>query len=210
MGHLNYRIESMRSRRSRFAARAAAPGFNPGVALGLLAFLVLLILSVAARADQIRTHPSHFGTSATARELGPPVDPTRPQRIITHHEVDGIMARRSEMPFWEVGTLDKNLSMLCSTGRFNQVDTNRVTVGFSGPVGQGVLGMAKGDGWNLYDPTRVAKKDSYYYFHRDRTGQCSVFVWTENDRRSRKGAVMEPPGYRRETVNNAYKRGDER
>ncbi|MSP88834.1 MAG: hypothetical protein EXQ92_08495 [Alphaproteobacteria bacterium] len=119
------------------------------------------------------------------------------------------MAVRTDMPFWEIGTVDKKLSNLCSTARFNQVDTNRVTVGFNGQVGAGVLGVARGDGYNLFDPTRAARPDDTYFFHRDRTGQCTVFFWNAEERKRRQGAVMYPLGYRRNTVDAAYKRPDQ-
>lgn len=175
-----------------------------------LAALTLMMLSVVARADQVRTHQAHFGSSSNTRDLGPPIDPTKPRRTITIFEPDGAMVKQTDLPYWEVGVIDKKLSALCSTGRFNQAETNRLTVGFNGEVGAAVLGVARGDGWNLYDPTRAGRKDDTYFFHRDRTGQCTVFFWNAQERKRRIGAVMYPPGYQRELVDASYKRPDQR
>jgi hypothetical protein len=181
--------------------------------LFIVSFAVLTFLSISDEASaqqaQVRTHAAHFGSSPQTRELGPPVDHTKRPRTVTVYEPDGFMALRAEMPFWEIGNVDKKLSNLCSTARFNQIDTNRVTIGFSGPVGPGVLGVALGDGYNLFDPTRAARAGDTYFFHRDRTGQCTVFFWNAEERRRRQGAVMYPPGYRRDMVDASYKRPDQ-
>ncbi len=190
-------------------------GASVGVARHLLivSFAALALSSISVPADaqqaQIRTHQAHFGSSPRTRELGPPIDHTRRPRTVTVYEPDGFMAVRTDLPFWEIGTVDKKLSTLCSTARFNQVDTNRVTVGFNGQLGGGVLGVALGDGYNLYDPTRAARPGDTYFFHRDRTGQCTVFFWNADERKRRQGAVMYPLGYRRDTVDAAYKRPDQ-
>lgn len=194
-------------------------GNGARASVGVVCSLIIVSFSVVAidlisspalaQQAQIRTHQAHFGSSPQTRELGPPVDQTQRRRTVTRYEPDGFMALRSDLPFWEIGLVDKKLSNLCSTARFNQVDTNRVTLGFNGQVGAGVLGVALGDGFNLYDPSRAARPGDTYFFHRDRTGQCTVFFWNAEERRRRQGAVMYPPGYRRDTVDAAYKRPDQ-
>jgi hypothetical protein len=84
--------------------------------------------------------------------------------------------RYSQLPYWEVGVLDQDLSTLCAMGRFNQADLFAFNYIFNGPVGPGVLGVAA-SGWNLSDPGRAAKPDSSYYFLRDRTTECLVYRW---------------------------------
>ncbi|MBM3572078.1 MAG: hypothetical protein FJX52_06900 [Alphaproteobacteria bacterium] len=159
-------------------------------------------------ADQVKTHPVRFGSSAATRELGPPIDRTKRPRDVFVFEPDGFMVQQTNLPYWEVGNLERKLTVLCSSGRFNQIDTHRLTIGFNGLVGGAVLGIARGDGWNLYDPTRAAKREDTYYFHRDRTGNCTVFSWNAQERRRRQGSVVYPTGHIRETYDAAYTRPD--
>ena len=73
-----------------------------------------------------------------------------------------------------IGTLNKELSDLCSAGKFNQREKMKYAVFFKK---NGVyLGGAKGAGWNLYDPTRVAAQDVDYWFKNDGFSNCEVFT----------------------------------
>jgi hypothetical protein len=90
---------------------------------------------------------------------------------------------RSTHSYWNVGERDTNLSMLCSIGRFNQREDNLYVAQFEGrgtkgedTGGKAVLGIAKGNGANLYDPTRAAKPKEDYFFLGDGTSDCTVFV----------------------------------
>lgn len=72
-----------------------------------------------------------------------------------------------------IGTLNKELSDLCAGGKFNQREKMKYAVFFEK---NGVyLGGAKGAGWNLYDPTRIAAPDVDYWFRNDGFSDCQVF-----------------------------------
>lgn len=82
---------------------------------------------------------------------------------------------RTLLPSWQVGDVDKNLSRLCSFGRFNQRVPYKYSGHFQGPNGAALVGGAKGDGLNLFDPTRARKPDHDYWFYRDRSSNCIVY-----------------------------------
>ena len=86
---------------------------------------------------------------------------------------------RSTAPYFEVGELSPELSTLCSSGLFNQDKINLLVIEFTGPVGYGVLGVAKGTGWNLRDPQKRAERKADYFFLRDGTTACRVYYFTE-------------------------------
>jgi hypothetical protein len=83
---------------------------------------------------------------------------------------------RSHAPYWEVGVRDPVLSQLCSTGRFNEMEISRYVIQFNGQDGSGSLGIAKGTGLNLRDIDHRAVTKEDYFFFRDGTSDCSVFV----------------------------------
>lgn len=85
---------------------------------------------------------------------------------------------RSTAPYNDVGVLSPELSTLCTQGLFNQQTLNRLTIEFIGPVGAGVLGIAKGNGWNLSDPQGRADRTASYFFLRDGTSGCEVYYFT--------------------------------
>jgi hypothetical protein len=93
----------------------------------------------------------------------------------------------SQLPYWEVGVLDADLSTLCSNGRFNESQLYAYRIVFNGPIGPGVVGIAK-TGWNLYDIANAAKPDTSYYFYRDKTTSCQVFRWSSTDTPKKQGA----------------------
>lgn len=82
---------------------------------------------------------------------------------------------RTQLPNWRVGDIDKTLSRMCSLGEFNQRVPYRFSAQFSGPNGAALVGGAKGNGLNLFDPQRKADPDHDYWFFRDRTSDCVVY-----------------------------------
>ncbi len=95
----------------------------------------------------------------------------------------------SRLPYWEVGKYDSRLSKLCAISQFNQMKPFRYMMAFSGSVGTGALGIAKGNGWNLHDPGNLRDPGADDYFSRDRTGECQVYAWNDTkDRRGKQGA----------------------
>ena len=93
------------------------------------------------------------------------------------YETGSKVVLQSAEPYWRVGRLSRQHSTLCANGRFNQVKKNDRVLQFTGPVGNGVLGLAKGNGWNLYDPGRRAVPDADYFFRNDGTGSCEVYYF---------------------------------
>jgi hypothetical protein len=82
----------------------------------------------------------------------------------------------SKKPYWAVGPRDQLLSRQCSLGRFNVARADRLVARFSGKEGAETLNVAKGTGYNLYDPDRHAKPTEDYYFRNQNTTSCEVFV----------------------------------
>lgn len=80
-------------------------------------------------------------------------------------------------PYWNVGNLDKELSLLCRRDQFNQVQKTRLKIWYTGKdnIGRGNTGVAK-QGWNLRDPLRKALPDRTYHFVNDGYSDCKVFV----------------------------------
>lgn len=89
----------------------------------------------------------------------------------------GAMYGWSERPYWEVGRLDRELSLLCRQSRFNQQQKQRLKIWFTGRdnIGRGSTGVAK-QGWNLIDPTGKAVPNVTYHFVNDGFSNCKVFV----------------------------------
>jgi len=82
----------------------------------------------------------------------------------------------SKKPYWSVGVRDPSLSRDCSLGRFNVRRSDTLVARFAGKEGADTLGIAKGTGLNLYDPTHKAKPTEDYYFRNHNTTSCEVFV----------------------------------
>ncbi len=82
---------------------------------------------------------------------------------------------QSKRPYWEVGTLNESLSGACRRDLFNQIKTFRLTIGFRGRQGMGIVGIAK-VGYNLYDPTGLARPGFTYHFFNDGMSNCRVFI----------------------------------
>jgi hypothetical protein len=124
-----------------------------------------------------------FGGTIPALALTSMGDQTQPPRVVN-----------SRLPYWEVGILDRKLSRLCSLGQFNTADRFRIRANFTGPVGSAVLAVARGDGWNLEDPTKAARKADTYYFHQDGSASCEVFFWNSEQKRKRMGPQVYQSG----------------
>jgi hypothetical protein len=82
----------------------------------------------------------------------------------------------SKQPYWEVGARDKALSQACALGRFNVRKESLYVARFSGPKGAATLNVAKGTGLNLYDPDHRAKPTEDYFFRRQDSTSCEVYV----------------------------------
>lgn len=80
-------------------------------------------------------------------------------------------------PHWEVGNLDKELSMLCRQNKFNQIHKKRLKILYTDKknIGRGTTGVAKMN-WNLIDPLRKAVPDVTYHFIDDGYSSCRVYV----------------------------------
>lgn len=81
----------------------------------------------------------------------------------------------SKHPFWNVGDLNKTLSLACQQRLFSQLRPLRLTIGFYGKVGTATIGIAK-MGWNLYDPGRLARPGFTYHFFHDGYSDCRVYM----------------------------------
>lgn len=83
----------------------------------------------------------------------------------------------TNQPHWEVGDLDKELSLLCRLMKFNQRNKKQLKIHYTGKqnTGRGTAGIAK-MGWNLIDPTRKAEPNVTYHFIDDGYSSCRVYV----------------------------------
>ncbi|WP_041795817.1 hypothetical protein [Pararhodospirillum photometricum] len=79
--------------------------------------------------------------------------------------------------FWKVGELNKELTSLCRRGLFNQVNKERLYIGYVGSEdGRRTLtGIAKKD-YNLRDPKAKAEDNVTYHFHNDGYSTCRVYI----------------------------------
>ena len=109
----------------------------------------------------------------------------------------------SPHPYWEVGALDAELSTECARGVFNQIQPNKLKMVFNGSIGPGILGVATPQ-YNLYDPKGRAKKDTSYYFFRDKTGACEVYRFTKGDEQKKQGALPTDFSPYRSVIEDAY------
>jgi len=82
---------------------------------------------------------------------------------------------QSKSPYWEVGSLNQLLSDACQQREFNQIQPFRLTIGFRGPKGMAIVGVAK-MGFNLYDPRRLAQPGFTYHFFNDGLSNCRVYL----------------------------------
>ena len=81
----------------------------------------------------------------------------------------------SEAPFWRVGTISPMLSRACQRGEFGQVKRYLYNIGFIGPTGRALTGIATST-WNLYDPRGLSVPFTTYHFFNQGYSNCKVFV----------------------------------
>ncbi|EKE76887.1 hypothetical protein [Oceanibaculum indicum] len=98
---------------------------------------------------------------------------------------------RSTAPYWQVGRLSEMHSTLCAAGRFNQVRKHARVLEFIGRNGNTVLGVAKGTGWNLYDPEGRAEREADYFFRNDGTTSCEVYYYKPDPNRPRQNDPLQ-------------------
>ncbi|MFY8107012.1 MAG: hypothetical protein ACOVKO_08850 [Elstera sp.] len=120
--------------------------------------------------------------------LSLPVSAQIPSNQIPPKGVNKII--RTLLPSWQVGDLDKKLSQMCSLGRFNQRVPYKYSAHFQGPNGAAMVGGAKGNGLNLFDPTGARQQGRDYWFYRDRTSNCIVYSAKVKPEQS---AIQPPP-----------------
>ncbi|MSP49792.1 MAG: hypothetical protein EXQ95_10775 [Alphaproteobacteria bacterium] len=114
------------------------------------------------------------------------------------------MLSTSSYPYWEVGLLDADLSTECARGVFNQVQPYKLKMVFNGSIGPAILGVAT-DRYNLYDPRGRAKRDTSYFFHRDKTGACEVYRFAKGDEPKKQGALPMDFSPYRSVIEDSYK-----
>ena len=149
---------------------------RPLLACALLAGLFLLAAGERASAQSQPLDATGVGPlTVRPRDpaASPPLPDPRARGLIAPPGVDKVV--RSDLSYWQVGDIDQALSRLCSVGKFNQRVPYRFVGHFKGPKGSAMLGAAKGNGLNLFDPQHKADKNHDYWFYRDRTADCIVF-----------------------------------
>ncbi|MHC8509677.1 MAG: hypothetical protein ACYYKD_09870 [Rhodospirillales bacterium] len=88
------------------------------------------------------------------------------------------MFATSESPYWQVGRLSPELSRACQKGEFGQRRRHLYNIGFIGPNGQSLTGIANTD-WNLYDPRGLAEPRYTYHFYNQGYSNCKVYAWPQ-------------------------------
>lgn len=110
----------------------------------------------------------------------------------------------SPHPYWEVGALDSELSTECARGYFNQQQPYKLKMVFNGSIGPAILGVATNQ-YNLYDPKGRSKKDTSYFFYRDKTGACEVYRFAKGDEPKKQGALPMDYSPYRSVIEDSYK-----
>jgi len=80
----------------------------------------------------------------------------------------------SKQPYWNVGTIDKQLSNACQRGEFRQRKYLVYSIGYVGGKGQGITGIATKN-WNLIDKRGLAKPNMTYHFFNQGYSNCRVY-----------------------------------
>lgn len=96
------------------------------------------------------------------------------QEALAQSRVKGEYAN-TRLPISRVGDYNGKLSRLCRKGLFKQRKILRLSIGYIGPDGKGITGIAQ-RGWNLYDPTGVAENERTYHFYNQGYSNCRVYV----------------------------------
>jgi hypothetical protein len=99
-----------------------------------------------------------------------------PALLAAGQAVAGVVVLTSKAPYWQVGVRDEDLSRACSLNTFGPKYPGDFVARFIGPVGGGMLDVAKGTGVNLRDPKRLAKRNEDYFFRNVGTTSCEVLV----------------------------------
>lgn len=81
----------------------------------------------------------------------------------------------SKQPYWNVGTLNKELSNACQRGEFRQRKYLVFSIGFDGNRGRGITGIAQ-QNWNLVDTKGLSKPNLTYHFFNQGYSNCKVYV----------------------------------
>ena len=81
----------------------------------------------------------------------------------------------SLQPYWRVGNIDRVLSAACQKGQFGQRQYMRFHIGYTGPRGKTITGIAT-DVWNLNDPLNLRKPNQTYHFFNQGYSDCKVYV----------------------------------
>jgi hypothetical protein len=81
----------------------------------------------------------------------------------------------SRSPVYQVGDYNGKLSRMCRRGQFKQRKILNLSIGYIGPNGQGITGIAQ-KGCNLYDPQGVAEDERTYHFFNQGFSNCRVYV----------------------------------
>ena len=97
-----------------------------------------------------------------------------PQIAMGQERVRGQYAT-SKQPYWNVGTLDKQLSSACQRGEFRQRKHLSLSIGFTGKKGMGVTGIAQKN-FNLIDKKGLAKPGMTYHFFNQGYSNCTVYA----------------------------------
>jgi hypothetical protein len=139
--------------------------------IAFLGALGALILPHPAQADPL-TAPNerHLNPPILSEEL-PKIPP--PRRWPDAYE--GLLVRRSPLPWWKAGKADAVLTEACRIGRFQGVDGLRLYVRFEGKEGRALLRVVpKGRHDLLADPDGLRRPEETYYFKDDGWGNCLV------------------------------------
>jgi hypothetical protein len=59
--------------------------------------------------------------------------------------------------------------------------------------------------YNLYDPKGRSKKDTSYFFYRDKTGACEVYRFAKGDEPKKQGALPMDYSPYRSVIEDSYK-----
>lgn len=151
----------------------------------VLAALTITAAPALAEQPLSRTEPEHLGPVPPGGRnlpLSPPVVefPMRPQMVVLD----------STQNWRKVGRIDKGLSDACANRRFIERFNLQFRAVFEK---KDVLGVAFGNGANLYDADRRADKDKVYLFRNGDSTGCVVIVLTREEVKAANDANTKAP-----------------